>query len=139
MSSANNDIGINDDNNENIIDKIRWFYNNLEGLLKQNNHALNSGVQKFVEIYKQHRSAQNTYGGKRIRVQVTATSRRRVSLSHELRKVHQGSPRKNTQTNDTETTQKLNRSIMPAQKRHPKKRSYNLNWALKENRPNAVK
>ncbi|CAG8748347.1 725_t:CDS:1, partial [Dentiscutata heterogama] len=81
----------------------------------------------------------NQQGGKRIRVQVTATSRHRVGLSHGLRKVRQGRPRKNTQVNDTETTQKLNHSIMPTRKSHLKKRSYNLNWALKENRPNDIK
>ncbi|RIB05092.1 hypothetical protein C2G38_2220629, partial [Gigaspora rosea] len=138
---SDNDTGgsnINDDGKEDAIDKLRWFYNDLENLLEQNDHALNSGVQKFVKVYKQHRNMQNTYilpavalflqtcgweaswvngsifkqGGKKIRVQVAAASRHKVGLNRGLNKVHQGRPINNSKVN-TEM-QEPNRSIMPA-------------------------
>ncbi|RIB29351.1 hypothetical protein C2G38_2056970 [Gigaspora rosea] len=52
-NDSDNDTGggdINDDRKEDAIDKLHWFYNDLENLLEQNNHALNSGVQKQVGL-----------------------------------------------------------------------------------------
>ncbi|CAG8808792.1 42693_t:CDS:2, partial [Gigaspora margarita] len=139
--SNNNNSYINDtDDNENAIDKLHWFYNDLENLLEQNDHALNSAVASFLQTcgWEAGRVNGSIYkrGGKKIRVQVAAASRRKVGLNRGLNKVRQGRPRNNSKVN-TEM-QEPNRSIMPARKRCVKKRPHNLYQALKENRPNGV-
>ncbi|CAG8673336.1 19484_t:CDS:2 [Gigaspora margarita] len=145
-------------------DKLRWFYNDLEDLLKQNVPELDNSVQRFVKLYKKHRSKKDTYvlpsvvsffqtcdrdagrimgnnrrpGGKRIRVQVTATSRRREGSKHGIKKIRQGRPKKRSQSNDAKI-QEVDRFNMPTRKRHHKKSAHNLSKALSENRPNGVK
>ncbi|CAG8698648.1 9261_t:CDS:2, partial [Scutellospora calospora] len=66
------------------IEKLRWFCNDLENLLKQDDHALNNSVQNWDA--GRVNSKINQRGGKRIHVQVAAASRCRVGLSRELKK-----------------------------------------------------
>ncbi|CAG8808726.1 28803_t:CDS:2 [Gigaspora margarita] len=122
-SANNNDnIGDNDYNandGKSAIDKLCWFCNDLENLLKQNDSALNNSAQSLsspinnIEICK---TPIKKYWccGKKIRVQITAASRRK-GISHSLKKEYQEKQEKNSQISNDEM-QKIDYSIMPAWK-----------------------
>ena len=134
----------------------------MESLFKEKDPALDKSICKFVRSYKKHRSAQDTHirlavasfletcdwnagrvngniyqrGGKRIKVQVAAATRRKKGSTRELKKMPQGRPKKNRE-NYSHEIEEPNRFILPARsKRTRVKRPHDLQQALKEIRPN---
>ncbi|CAG8487014.1 11763_t:CDS:2 [Dentiscutata heterogama] len=60
--NINSDASENEDNLHQLaINKLQWFYYNLEDLLKENDPTLNKSILKFVKFYKQHHCLQDTY------------------------------------------------------------------------------
>ncbi|CAG8625700.1 3333_t:CDS:2 [Scutellospora calospora] len=136
----------------------------LEDLLKQNVSELNNSIQRFIKLYKKHRSKKDTYilpsvvsffqtcdrdtgrtmgnsrrpGRKRIWVQVAATSRCREGSKRGIKKICQGRPRKRSQISNTKT-QEFDCFNMPTRKKYHKKSPHNLSKALSENQPNGAK
>ncbi|RIB17542.1 hypothetical protein C2G38_2187037 [Gigaspora rosea] len=138
-NNINNGIDNNENNN---IDDNNNNVNNDETPLEKNDPALNNSVHKFVKSYKRRREMQDTYVcpavtsflhacdedtgqndsknyhrcGKRIRVQVTAASRRKQGSTRILKEAHQENQSNNSQINKA-AIQELDYFIMPARKK----------------------
>ncbi|CAG8577412.1 15444_t:CDS:1, partial [Dentiscutata heterogama] len=151
----------NDDLHQLAMDEFHWFCNDLQNLLEENDPILDQSICKFVKVYIQHRSIQDTHiwpaissffqtcnwnagrvngksyqrGGKRIKVQVTAAARRRKGPNHGLKKLQQGRPSSSTYNNiyETETQEDPSRFIMPSRKKWQKRQAHDFQQALKEN------
>ncbi|RIB15659.1 hypothetical protein C2G38_2191891 [Gigaspora rosea] len=152
------------DDSESIISKFQWFCHDIENLLKENDPTLNNSVRKFVKIYKLHRSKKDSYvrpaiasflqscnwdagqvhgskyhvEGKRIRVQIAASSRRKCP-NCSLKRMHQRRPRKSRKKLvDNIEEQRIDQFVIPVRSKRQKKWPHDLQQAILENRPNGV-
>ncbi|CAG8575350.1 10310_t:CDS:2 [Scutellospora calospora] len=141
-SSNDSNDSENDENlNQLTVNEFRWFYNDIENLIKENNPTFNKSVHKFIKAYKKCRLIQDTHirpaiasffqtcdwkenrvnsnshqhGSKRIKVQVASVARRKGTASKGQKKL-QGKPRTSSQET-THDIKELNYYIMPARSR----------------------
>lgn len=134
---SSNEMDDSDDNSETdenlhqlTINELRWFCNDIENLIGEDDPTLHKSVRKFIKAYKKRRLMQDIHvrpaitsffqtcewnakrannngyqrGGKRIKVQVASVARRKGTLSKGRRKMRQGKPRKNSQDISTQET-----------------------------------
>ncbi|RIB15089.1 hypothetical protein C2G38_2193248 [Gigaspora rosea] len=136
-SSDNNDDSENDENlNQLTVNEFRWFYNDIENLIKEDDPAFNKSVRKFIKAYIKHCLIQDTHTrsaiasffqtcdwksdrvngnshqrcSKRVKVQVAAVAKRK-GTSNKGQKKLQGKPRTGSQeiTHDTKEALEENR------------------------------
>ncbi|CAG8841984.1 33157_t:CDS:2, partial [Gigaspora margarita] len=119
---SSNEMDDSDDNSETdenlhqlTINELRWFCNDIENLIGEDDPALHKSVRKFIKAYKKRRLMQDTH----VRPAITSFFQtcewnakrannngyqRGGTLSKGRRKMRQGKPRKNSQDISTQET-----------------------------------
>ncbi|CAG8602700.1 3054_t:CDS:2 [Dentiscutata heterogama] len=109
-SSDDSNDSENDENlNQLTVNEFRWFYNDIENLIKENDSIFNKSKENRVNGNSHQR------GGKMFKVQVASVARRKGTANKDQKKL-QGKPRTSLQET-THDIKELNRYVMPARSR----------------------